>query len=86
VLTLEADAARARFQKLRVRFPGEAPALELPPGALQIRREGRELELLVDGGGGDARARVAAHAPEDVQSESLSLEEVFIASQHLRER
>jgi ABC-2 type transport system ATP-binding protein len=85
VLSLEADTARARFQKLRARFPGEAPALDLPPGALQVRREGRELDLLVEGGADDVRARLAAHAPECVQSESLSLEEIFIASPHLRE-
>ena len=84
VLTLDADAARARFQKLRVRFPGEAPALEVP-SAFQVRREGRELELLIDGGTDDVRARLAAHAPEDIQTESLSLEEIFVASQRLRE-
>ena len=84
VLTLQADAARARFQKVRILFPGPAPAFDLP-GALRVRREGRELELLVDGCVEEVRARVAPHAPEDVHAESLSLEEIFIASQHLRE-
>ncbi len=84
VLTLDADTARARFQKVRVRFPAEAPAVEIP-AAFQLRREGRELELLVDRGTDEVRASLAKHLPEDIQCESLSLEEIFIASQHLRE-
>ncbi len=83
VLALDADTARARFQKLRVRFPGEAPSVGIA-GALHVRREGRELEILVNGCADDVRAALAAHQAEAVETESLSLEEVFIASQHLR--
>ncbi len=83
VLTLDADTARSRFQKLRVRFPGEAPSVTIP-GALHVRRDGRELEILVNGRADEVRGALAAHQPEAVQTESLSLEEVFIASQHLR--
>jgi ABC-2 type transport system ATP-binding protein len=84
VLALDADAARARFQKLRVRFPGDAPSVEIP-GALHIRRERRELEILVNGSVDEVRVALASYQPEAIQAESLSLEEVFIASQHLRE-
>src|SRR5258706_2494007 len=39
VLTLEADDARERYQKIRARFAQSAPQLELK-GALQMRRKG----------------------------------------------
>src|SRR6267154_1156292 len=38
VMSLGADEARQRYQKIRVRFTGEAPPLE-PAGALQVRRK-----------------------------------------------
>src|SRR5438270_956247 len=45
VLTLGADQARERYQKIRARFSQTPP--ELPcPAALHIRRNGRELELI----------------------------------------
>src|SRR5437868_668658 len=45
VLTLGADQARERYQKIRARFSQQAPAMEFA-GALQVRRNGRELELV----------------------------------------
>src|SRR5438105_1951288 len=48
VLTLGADQARERYQKIRARFSQTPP--ELPfPAALHIRRNGRELELIANG-------------------------------------
>src|SRR5205809_8068536 len=41
VLTLGADQARERYQKIRARFSQAAPTMEFP-GALQVRRNGRE--------------------------------------------
>src|SRR5512140_2751246 len=46
VLTMEADEARERYQRIRVRFAQTPPELDFQ-GALRVRREGRELELLV---------------------------------------
>src|SRR5262245_46906514 len=46
VLTLEADQARERYQKIRARFPQAAPTTQFQ-GALHTRRNGRELELIV---------------------------------------
>ena len=43
VLTLDADAARERYQKIYARFAGEPPPLDLA-GARVLRRRGRELE------------------------------------------
>jgi len=83
LLTLEADAARDRFRKIQVRFPQEPPPLDLA-GALHVRRDGRELEVLVDGNFDRLLERLRARAPESVRTESLSLEEIFLVSGHLK--
>lgn len=79
LLTMAADAARERFRKIQVRFPHEPPRLDLS-GALQVRQEGRELELLVNGGADRLVELLRANSAEIVRSESLSLEEIFLAS------
>src|SRR3954471_21249775 len=48
VLSLGADEARERYQKIRARFPQPAPEMDFK-GALQVRRNGRELELVANG-------------------------------------
>jgi len=83
LLTLEADVARDRFRKIQVRFAQEPPQLDLA-GALHVRRDGRELELLVDGNFDRLLERLRAHAPESVRTESLSLEEIFLVSGQLK--
>jgi len=83
LLTLEADVARDRFRKIQVRFAKEPPPLDLA-GALHVRRDGRELELLVDGNFDRLLERLRVHAPESVRAESLSLEEIFLVSGHLK--
>ena len=45
-----------------------------------MRREGRELEVLVNGELGPVRAAVEAMRPESIVTESLSLEEIFLVS------
>jgi ABC-2 type transport system ATP-binding protein len=79
VLTLEADEARLRYQKIRARFTQPLPELDLK-AALQVRRDGRELELIVNGGGPELLERLRQHGPESLTSESLTLEEVFVAT------
>jgi ABC-2 type transport system ATP-binding protein len=83
LLTLEADTARERFRKIRVRFtaPPVAP-LELP-GALSIRQNGREVEVLANGDSERLQAMLRAMAPEELRCEALSLEEIFVASKTL---
>jgi ABC-2 type transport system ATP-binding protein len=78
VLTLEADEARLRYQKIRARFAHPLPELDLK-AALQVRRDGRELELIVNGGGPELLERLRLHSPESLTSEALTLEEVFVA-------
>src|SRR5712671_2971824 len=48
LMTMPADDARERFKKIRVRFL-EAPAKLTLNGALQVRQNGREAEILANG-------------------------------------
>ena len=76
VLTMDADTARERYQRIYARYPTEPPVLDLP-GCRLLRPRGREVEVLVDGINGNAAdiiARLTAHSPETLTTEALSLE------------
>ncbi len=79
VLTLEADQARSRYKKIRARFATEPPSLDFP-FAKHVRRNGRELELTVNGHSEEVLQRLKSLAPEAVTSEALSLEEIFVTA------
>jgi len=79
VLSLGADEARGRYQKIRARFAGAAPAIEFV-GALSTRRKGRELEIVANGGGPAILEQLRGLAPESLAAEALTLEEVFVAT------
>jgi ABC-2 type transport system ATP-binding protein len=79
VLTLESDAARERYRKIRATFAGDAPELSVP-GTLRTRREGRELEAIVNGRFEEALAAVRQAGPESVGNEALSLEDIFLVT------
>ena len=79
VLTIEADEARERYQKIRARFTQAPPELDLS-AALRVRRNGRELELIVNGSGPGLLERLRQHNPEALSTEALTLEEIFIAT------
>jgi ABC-2 type transport system ATP-binding protein len=82
LLTMEADAARDRFRKIHARFPQELK-LNLS-GALNVKRSGREVEILANGNSEALLAELKAHSPEELRCESLSLEEIFVASDILK--
>jgi ABC-2 type transport system ATP-binding protein len=82
LLTMEADAARERFRKIRARFR-EAPSRLDLPGALSVRQTGREVEVLANGRSEELIAKLQALQPEEVRAEALTLEEIFIASSTL---
>jgi len=82
LLTMEADAARDRFKKIRARF-AQPPAKFDLPGALSVKQNGRELEVLANGTSEALLATLKAHQPEDLQTESLTLEEIFVAANSL---
>jgi ABC-2 type transport system ATP-binding protein len=80
VLTLGADAARERYQKIYARFPAAPPAgLDLAGGTL-LRQRAREIEVVVSGNAQEVMSRLASHSPEAMESEALSLEEIFVAT------
>jgi ABC-2 type transport system ATP-binding protein len=82
LLTMESDAARERFKKIRARFAQPVANLQLS-GALSIKQSGRDLEVLANGTSAEIIARLQALQPEDLQTEALSLEEIFVASKTL---
>jgi ABC-2 type transport system ATP-binding protein len=79
VLTLDADVARERYQKVYARFPAEPAGLDLG-GARVLRRGARDIEVLVNGNAADMIDRLRARAPETLTTEALSLEEIFVAA------
>jgi ABC-2 type transport system ATP-binding protein len=79
LLTMEADAARDRFRKIRARFAQLPARLDLA-GALTVKQNGREVEMLADGNSEQLLEKLRALAPEKLRCESLSLEEIFVVS------
>lgn len=79
VLTLEADQARERYQRIRARFSQVPPELDLTT-AICVRRQGREVELIVNGSGPELLERLRRHNPEALSTEALTLEEIFVAA------
>jgi ABC-type multidrug transport system ATPase subunit len=78
VMTLSADDARERYQRVLARFTVEPDRLDL--GNLPVsRRRGRELEIVTSGNTADIIERLRVHAPEALTTEALSLEEVFVS-------
>lgn len=84
LLTMGADAARDRFRKIRARFAQPPAALDFP-GALNVKQSGRELEILANGNSEPLLARLKSLSPEELRCESLSLEEIFVASDLLKQ-
>lgn len=82
ILTLPTEAARERFQKVRVRFAEPPVGLELP-GALSVRQAGREVEVLANGNTRALIDQLKTMRVEDLVCDSLTLEEVFVASDEL---
>jgi ABC-type multidrug transport system ATPase subunit len=79
ILTLEADHARERYQKIRARFSAPPPKLDLE-GALRVKSNGRELEIVANGAAPSIENRLRAQNPEELSIESLTLEEIFVAT------
>jgi ABC-2 type transport system ATP-binding protein len=79
LLSLDADAARDRFQKIRVTFSRPPAGLDLA-GALNVRQSGLDMEILADGNRERLLEKVRACNPEELRCDSLSLEEIFVAA------
>jgi len=83
LLTMEADAARDRFRKIHARFAQPLTPLGLV-GALSVKQNGREVEILTNGNSEQLLEKLQLLQPEELKSESLSLEEIFVASNILK--
>jgi ABC-2 type transport system ATP-binding protein len=79
VLTLGADAARDRYQKIYARFAADPAGLDLG-GARVLRRGARDLEVMVNGNAASVLERLRARSPETLTTEALTLEEIFVAT------
>ena len=79
VLTLGADAARQRYQKVYARFPAPPAGLDLL-GAKLLRQRQREIEVVVNGNASDVISRLKSHSPETIETEALTLEEIFVTT------
>ncbi len=79
VLTLDADTARGRYQKIHARF-ADAAANSPSPARASCAREGRELELIVNGNAAEVMQVLQSRSPESVTTESLTLEEIFVST------
>ena len=79
VMTLNADAARERYQKVYARFTADAAPVELA-GVRVLHRTGRELELIADGNWAEVVERLRAHSLETIRTEALTLEDIFIST------
>jgi ABC-2 type transport system ATP-binding protein len=83
LLTMEADAARDSFRKIHARFAQPPAPMDLS-GALKVKQNGREMEILANGNSEKLLAELKARSPEELRCESLSLEEIFVASDVLK--
>jgi ABC-2 type transport system ATP-binding protein len=83
LLTMEADTARDRFKKIRARFAQPPARLDLT-GALSVKQTGRDVEILANGHSDELLAQLKAYQPEEVLTEALTLEEIFVASNALK--
>ena len=79
VLTLDADVARERFQRLHVRLVEPPPAIDLR-GATVVRQHGRDVEVLANGTADEALHQLRARGVEAVTTEALTLEEIFVST------
>jgi ABC-2 type transport system ATP-binding protein len=79
VVTMESDTARQRYQKIYARYAKEPVAVSLGKARI-IRRQGREIEVLVNGNLEEVIEKLRLASPEELRTEALTLEEIFVAS------
>ncbi len=77
LLTSETEAARRRYNRLRVRFSSSPPSIT-EPSILKTTVEGRELELTIDSNTEQIRSEIAKYEPVEIREDSLSLEDIFL--------
>ena len=78
VLTLTTDDARERYQRIHARF-ADASAVPHVADVISSRKNGRNLEVVVNGQRDEVLQKLRDLQPEELRHESLSLEETFTA-------
>jgi ABC-2 type transport system ATP-binding protein len=79
LLTMPAEQARDRFQKIRASFSRPPDGLDLA-GALNVRQSGGDFEILANGNRDQLMEKLRACHPAELRCDSLSLEEIFVAA------
>lgn len=79
VVSMEADTARRQFQRVRARFVHAPPDLAFA-SPRSMRREGREVEMVLHEAAPELMERLRGYPLESFDVESLSLEEIFVSS------
>lgn len=74
---MSADLAREKYQKIYACFAQEPAKLDLSDTQI-LRRQGREIEVVVNGNCRAVQARLEALSPETLRTEALTLEEIFV--------
>ena len=83
IFLADSDKVIQRFHPESLRFAQPPAQLNLP-GALNVKQNGREVEILTNGNSEQLLEKLKARSPEELRCESLSLEEIFIASDLLK--
>ena len=79
VMTLEADTARERYQKIQARFATDPGKIDLPE-TRTLRRQERMLEFIVNGNADRICEELRSRGAEALSVESLTLEEIFVST------
>jgi ABC-2 type transport system ATP-binding protein len=79
VLTLEADTARERYQKIQARFADDTGPMDVPE-TRTLRRQGRTVEIAVNGNARAVCEQLQSRAAEVLAIEALTLEEIFVST------
>jgi ABC-2 type transport system ATP-binding protein len=79
LLTLPADTARERFRRIRARFAQPPP--KPPFNNVRLNHlEGREVEVIATDNTPRVLEWIKAQSPEAIETEALTLEEIFVAT------
>lgn len=75
------EELKSRVRRVIATFDGEAPepGEDLPGGVLSVERNGRQLALVCERWSEQSRQAIDALGPTSVETEGLSLEDIFVA-------
>ncbi|MDC0325199.1 ABC transporter ATP-binding protein [bacterium] len=80
LLTLPTEQAQSEFKRLRCRFPEPPPRCFKHPSVLEYQQDGRQVEIILRGETTPARQWAESLSPESLTIDSLSLEDILLAT------